>query len=91
MAEPIDLNDFWPGRKKPEKGYWEDWQDWEEENASKWQCKWENEEAGNADAGSSAARPARSQSRGRSPSKPVKGSEKTFFQKDICQGGTIPK
>ena len=40
MAEAIDLNEFWPGHKKPARGYWQhwetekpdkgSWQDWDE-------------------------------------------------------------
>ena len=41
MAEAIDLSEFWPGHKKPARGYW---QDWEEEKPDKgsWQ-HWDEE------------------------------------------------
>ena len=73
LADPIDLWQIWPG-PKPETGSWKDWQDVQEEatkNASKWHCKWEEEMDPSA---SSSSRPARGQSRGRSPSQPAKGS-----------------
>ena len=73
LAHPIDLWQIWPGPKL-ERGSWKDWQDVQEEateNASQWRCKWEQE--GDASA-SSSSRPARGQSRGRSPSQPAKGS-----------------
>ena len=123
MAEAIDLNEFWPGHKKPARGYWQDWeeekpdkgswqhwdeekpargywQDWEkekpdkgswqdwDENESKWQCSWQKEETGSAGASSSSARPARGHSRGRSPSKPEKGSGKSSFSKRYLSRGT---
>ena len=77
LAKAIDLWQIWPG-PKPGRGYWKDWQDAPEEpeeNVTKWQCKWEQEE-GDPDARSSSSRPARGPSRGRSPSKPAKGSGK---------------
>ena len=86
LANPIDLWHIWPG-PKPAKGSWKDWQDAPEppENASKWQCRWENEER-DPDA-SSSSRPARGQSRGRSPEKHAKGSSKSFFSKRYLSRG----
>eukprot|EP00434_Breviolum_minutum_P036683 symbB.v1.2.032516.t1/scaffold3913.1/size48432/4 len=86
LANPIDLWHIWPG-PKPAKGSWKDWQDAPEppENASKWQCRWENEER-DPDA-SSSSRPARGQSRGRSPEKHAKGSSKSLFSKRYLSRG----
>ena len=49
--------------------------------------KMQNEETGSADASSSSARPAKGHSRGRSPSKPEKGSPSLLFQKRYLSRG----
>ena len=90
LAKPIDLWQLWPG-PKPERGYWKEKakkeEEEEEENASRWQCKWENDEAGDPEARSSTSRPARGQSRGRSPSKPAKGSGRVpWSQRYLSRG-----
>ena len=97
MAQPIDLTDFWPGPKKPDKGYWDswsdwgDWEDWEKENASKWQCKWENEGGGDPDAdlvvqGLQEANPG-----AEALQSLQKAQERSPGHRDICPGVFIPK